>query len=254
MGDSSFFVHDKTAQATRIEEKQNMVLQFLSHEVFSTSEILGQLLKLRRTGAYKTLKAMEKKDMVRLYEIEYELAQRGKQTIWGLTPKGALLAADLHDFQVDFYEAGRVATSTMAHSIAIQRVKVAGLDKGWTDWLSSRKLKQVAAKDKMKWLQIPDALATSSQAKTVAFEIEKTIKTPKRYQVILSNYAKMFLERTVDEVLYICPENITKRLERLFSNIDRIVIDGKSYPVHENVLKRIRFLSFDEWYDLMEDN
>lgn len=150
MGDSSFFVHDKTAQATRIEEKQNIVLEFLSHEVFSTSEILGQLLNLGRTSTYKTLKAMEKKDMVRLYDIEYELAQSGKQTIWGLTPKGALLATDLNDFQVDFYEAGRIATSTMAHSIAIQRVKVTGLHKGWTDWLSSRKLRQIATKDKMK--------------------------------------------------------------------------------------------------------
>lgn len=252
MGDSSFFVHDKTAQATRIEEKQNIVLEFLSHEVFSTSEILGQLLNLGRTSTYKTLKAMEKKDMVRLYDIEYELAQRGKQTIWGLTPKGALLATDLNDFQVDFYEAGRIATSTMAHSIAIQRVKVTGLRKGWTDWLSSRKLRQIATKDKTKWLQIPDALAISPQAKRIAFEIEKTIKTPKRYQVILSNYAKMFLDKTVDEVFYICPENIAKRLERLFSNIDKIIVDGKSYPLHENVLKRIRFLSFEEWNNIIE--
>ena len=135
----------------------------------------------------------------------------------------------------------------MAHSLAIQRVKVAGLTKGWTDWISSRKLKQIAAKDKMKWKQIPDALATSSDGKVIAFEVEKTVKTPKRYQVILSNYAKMLLDQTVDQVFYICPENIIKRLERLFSNIDKLVVDGKSYPVHENVLKRIQFLSYDEW-------
>lgn len=252
MGDSSFFIHDKVKQSERIEEKQNIVLGFLAQEVFSTSEILGQLLNLSRTATYKTLKLMEKRDLIRMYPIEYELAQRGKQTIWGLTPKGALLATDLNDFQVDFYEAGRIATSTMAHSIAIQRVKVTGLHKGWTDWLSSRKLRQIATKDKMKWLQIPDALATSPHAKRIAFEIEKTIKTPKRYQVILSNYAKMFLDKTVDEVFYICPENIAKRLERLFSNIDKIIVDGKSYPLHENVLKRIRFLSFEEWNNIIE--
>uniref|UniRef100_UPI001BC87EE9 hypothetical protein n=1 Tax=Acinetobacter indicus TaxID=756892 RepID=UPI001BC87EE9 len=154
--------------------------------------------------------------------------------------------------QIDFYDAGRIATSTMAHSLAIQRVKIAGLTKGWTDWISSRKLRQIATKDKMKWLQIPDALATSPHAKRIAFEIEKTIKTPKRYQVILSNYAKMFLDKTVYEVFYICPENIAKRLERLFSNIDKIIVDGKSYPLHENVLKRIRFLSFEEWNNIIE--
>lgn len=247
MGDSSFFIHDKAQQSKRIEEKQNCILEFLSHEVFSTSEIIGQLLNLGRTATYKTLKSMEMKDMVRMYHIEYELAQRGKQTIWGLTPKGALLATDLNDFQVDFYEAGRIATSTMAHSIAIQRVKISGLNQGWSDWVSSRKLKQLATKNKGKWLQIPDALARSPIGRSVAFEIERTIKTPKRYEVILSHYAKMFLDQTVDEVFYICPETIAKRLERLFSKIDKIVVDGKSYPVHENILKRISFLSFEEW-------
>lgn len=250
MGDSSFFIHDKVKQSERIEEKQNIVLGFLANEMFSTSEILGQLLGLSRTATFKTLKSMEKHDLVRLHHIEYELAQRGKQTIWGLTPKGALLATDLNSFQIDFYEAGRIATSTMAHSIAIQRIKLAGLKKGWTDWISSRKLKQIAAKDKMKWKQIPDALATSLDGKVIAFEVEKNVKTPKRYQVILGNYAKMFLDKTVDQVFYICPENIVKRLERLFSNIETLIVDGKSYPVHENVLKRIQFLSYEDWNEL----
>ncbi|MEQ1106305.1 MobC family replication-relaxation protein [Acinetobacter ursingii] len=247
MGDSSYFVHDNVEKAKRIEDKQSIILEFLAHETFSTSEILGQVLGLSRTATFKTLKSMENQDLVRLHHIEYELAQRGKQTIWGLTPTGALLATDLDNFQIDFYEAGRIATSTMAHSLAIQRVKVAGLKKGWTDWISSRKLKQIAAKDKKKWLQIPDALATSPDGKTVAFEVEKTIKTPKRYESILSNYAKMFLDETVDQVFYICPENIAKRLEMLFFKFNKITIDGRSYPVHENVLKRIQFLSYDEW-------
>lgn len=57
----------------------------------------------------------------------------------------------------------------------------------------------------------------------------------------------MFLDQSIDEVFYIGPENIVKRLERLFSNIDKLVVDGKSYPVHENVLKRIQFLSYEDW-------
>ena len=113
MGDSSFFIHDKAKQSQRIEEKQNIALGFLANEMFSTSEILGQLLGLSRTATFKTLKSMEKQDLVRLHHIEYELAQRGKQTVWGLTPTGALLATDLENFQIDFYEVGRIATSTM---------------------------------------------------------------------------------------------------------------------------------------------
>lgn len=250
MGDSSFFIHDKVKQSERIEEKQNIVLGFLAQEVFSTSEILGQLLNLSRTATYKTLKLMEKRDLIRMYPIEYELAQRGKQTIWGLTPQGALFATDFDSAKVDFYEAGRIATSTMAHSIAIQRVKVNGMAKGWTHWISSRRLRQLAAKNKGKWRQIPDAIAVSAEGKTVAFEIERTVKTPARYEVILGHYAKMLVDETVNDVFYIGPENIIKRLQRLFSMIDKIIINAKAYPVHDNVRKHIHFLSFDEWYDL----
>lgn len=250
MGDSSFFIHDQKKLVQRIEEKHNIVLKFLAHEVFSTSEILGQLLNLSRTAAYQTLKSMEKRNLVQMYSIEYELAQRGKQTIWGLTPQGALFATDFESSKVDFYEAGRIATSTMAHSIAVQRVKVNGMAKGWTNWISSRRLRQLAVKDKGKWRQIPDAIAVSTEGKTVAFEIERTVKTPARYEVILGHYAKMLVDETVNDVFYIGPRNIIKRLHRLFSKIDKIVINAKTYPVHDNVRKHIHFLSFDEWYDL----
>lgn len=247
MGDSSFFIHDETAKTKRIEEKRSAVLNFLAAETFSTSEILGQLLGLSRNVTYKTLKAMERQELVKLYEIEFELAQRGKQSIWGLTPKGALLAADLEDFNIDYFEAGRIATSTMSHSIAIQRVKLSGIHKGWQNWTSSRKLRQIAAKNPKKWSQIPDAIASSPNGKIVAFEVEKTVKTPKRYEAILSNYARMFLDETVDNVFYICPEHIARRLQLLFSKINKITIDGRRYPAHENVLKKIHFLSYDEW-------
>ena len=148
MPDVSKFIHDKAEQKKRIAEKRKLILEFVAAETFSTSEIISNLLNVSRIAAYKTLKSMEKAELVKLHEIEYELAQKGKQTIWGLTPTGALLAADLDDFHVDYYEVGRISTSTIAHSIAGQRVKVIGLQKGWTEWQSGRKMRQLAAKNK----------------------------------------------------------------------------------------------------------
>ncbi len=246
MKDTSHFIHDKDEQKLRTEAKRNKILKFLSDETFSTSEILGQLLELSRTATYRTLKSMEKEGMVKLYEIEYELAQKGKQTIWGLTPTGALLATDLEDFHVDHFEASRIAKSTMAHSIATQRVKVSARKRGWEEWISSRKLKQMASKDRNKWKQIPDALAVKD-GKTFAFEIERTVKTPKRYESILAGYAEMFVAGTVAGTIYICPENLVRRLEVLFSKIEKISIQGRVHPVHENVRKRIKFLTLEQW-------
>ena len=54
MGDSRFFIHDQDEQNRVIEAKRKLVLEFLSTETFSTSAILGKLLKLSRSGTYST--------------------------------------------------------------------------------------------------------------------------------------------------------------------------------------------------------
>lgn len=62
MGDSRFFIHDQDEQNRVIEAKRKLVLEFLSTETFSTSAILGKLLKLSRSGTYSTLKKWKKRD------------------------------------------------------------------------------------------------------------------------------------------------------------------------------------------------
>ncbi|MGC9241043.1 hypothetical protein, partial [Acinetobacter baumannii] len=74
-----------------------------------------------------------------------------------------------------------------------------------------------------------------------------TVKTPKRYESILAGYAEMFVAGTVAGTIYICPENLVRRLEVLFSKIEKISIQGRVHPVHENVRKRIKFLTLEQW-------
>ena len=249
MADTSKFINDPKARKKRTEEKRQLILEFISGETFSTTEIIAKVLGVSRQAAHKTLKAMEKEELIKLYDVDFELAQTGKQTIWGLTPTGALLAIDENspDFKVDYFEVGRVAAGTLAHSVAVQKVRATGMLKSWKDWIAGRKLRQMAVKDRATWLQVPDAVATSPSGVVTAFEVERSVKTPKRYEEILSSYAEMHLDRTVGEVLYICPEKIAPRLKRLFENIQSMVVKGNIMPVHENVRKKIRFLTYEEW-------
>ena len=46
MPDVSHFIHDKAEQKKRIEEKRQMILEFLAAETFSTSEIISSLLNV----------------------------------------------------------------------------------------------------------------------------------------------------------------------------------------------------------------
>lgn len=135
----------------------------------------------------------------------------------------------------------------MSHSVAAQKVKATGMVNGLNEWVSGRQLKQMAAKDRQTWLQIPDLLATQPDGKKIAFEVERSTKTPKRYAEILGNYTEMFLAHTVDEVFYVGPLEIINSLKGKFSRVENIKVNGKVVPVHEKVRARVKFFSYEEW-------
>lgn len=238
-------------QNKRNAEKEDIVLNFLRDETFSTAPVLGRRLKLKHSATHTTLNGIQKRGLIKQIYVQFEITSPGHLSIWALTPMGALLAAD--DGSCDYYDVGRIPIITMAHSIAIQRVKVIALEVGWEQWLSSRKMRQIAHKERSRWLQVPDAFAVSPKGQKIALELERTTKSFKRYEEILSNYCQMLLDKTIDHVVYICPEKITPRLERLFLRIDSIFVNGGISPVHESFRKRFHFITEKEWEEYAKE-
>ena len=226
-------------------EKERKILSFLMEERFSMTLVLAQLLKMTGNGTQKILNRMEAQEMIKAHTIDFELSA-WSQRIWGLTPKGLLLVTDKNE-SIKFFEVGRIKPITMMHSLALQRAKAIALGCGWDEWISSAKMLQSANLSRTTWMQVPDAIAMSPKGRKIAIELERTVKTPKRYVEILANYAEMISSDVVAEVIYICPENIAKRLERLFHRIEKIIFRGKSIPVPEGLLKRFYFVTYDEW-------
>jgi DNA-binding Lrp family transcriptional regulator len=225
--------------------KEIKILSFLLAEGYSTAKILAQLLKMTPNGVQRILRKMEVNELIKAHTVDFELGSWNLK-IWGLTPTGALLATPENE-EVNFFEVGRVKPITMTHSLALQRVKVLALSQGWSEWKSSSKMLQSANLSRSTWLQVPDAVAMSPKGRKIAIELERTVKTPKRYVEILANYAEMLSSDVIAEVIYICPENIAKRLERLFHRIEKIIFRGKAIPVPEGLLKRFYFVTYDEW-------
>lgn len=230
------------AERDRIKaEKQNKILSFLLDERFSTSTVLALLLNMTSNGVQRILRKMEKAELIKAHTVDFELSAWNLK-IWGLTPTGAVLATDL-DEDLKFFEVGRIKPITIAHSLALQRIKVISLSCGWEKWESSARMLKKANESRSMWIQVPDAVALSPKGRKVAIELERTVKTPKRYVEILANYAEMMALGVIDEVFYVCPEQLTKRLERLFHRIERIIFRGKVIPTPEGLLKRFYFLS-----------
>lgn len=226
-------------------EKERKILFFLLEERFSMTPVLAQLLKMTPNGTQRILNRMEAQEVIKAHTIDFELSA-WSQKIWGLTPKGLLLVNDKNE-SIKFFEVGRIKPITMMHSIALQRAKAIALGNGWGKWISSSKMLQNANLSHLTWLQVPDAVAISPKGRKIAIELERTVKTPKRYVEILANYAEMLASNVVAEVIYICPGNIAKRLERLFHRIEKIIFREKAIPVPEGLLKRFYFVTYYEW-------
>lgn len=77
------------------------------------------------------------------------------------------------------------------------------------------------------WLRVPDAVATSPEGLTVAVEVERSAKTPKRYQAIMADYLQMRKAGTVSVVHYVCEtDRLAAGLARLFQAIQTVNIKG----------------------------
>lgn len=241
----SNLINSKIEQSRSKAVKETLILSFLWEEGYSTAKILAPLLKMTPNGIQRILRKMEAKELIQTHTVDFELSSWNLK-IWGLTPTGTLLATP-EDEKFKFFEMSRVKPITMAHSLALQRIKVLALSQGWGEWQSSSKMLKNANLNRSTWLQVPDAVAMSPKGRKIAIELERTVKTPKRYVEILANYAEMLSSGIIAEVIYICPENIAKRLERLFHRIEKIIFRGKAIPVPEGLLKRFYFISYEEW-------
>lgn len=224
----------------RRAEKEKMILTFLKDECFSTARHIGVLLSTKRTATFETVKRMEKNGLLIQGQVD-------DKRVWGLTPAGAFLADE--DGKCRHFDPKRISAITLKHDLAVQRAKVEAMAMGWSDFLAERTLRQMAVKERTTWLQVPDAFAVSPRGRKVAFEVERTAKTPKRYKAIFDSYCQMLADRTIQEVVYICSEDICPRLERLFLKIETMTVNGEIHSFGDSFRERFHFVTFEGWAD-----
>jgi len=64
----------------------------------------------------------------------------------------------------------------------------------------------------------------------------------------------MLLDKTIDQVIYICPEKITPAIEDYFLRVEAIFLNGRIQPVHQSFRDRFVFLTFMEWESYVKQN
>lgn len=202
----------------RALDKRDRILKFLaSGEVYLSVNVASKLLSVSRSVAQLTLQALEKQKSLKseVLLIPDEDGQPRRSRIFGISPHG--LAETNADSAHPVFELGRTNPLWVPHHRCCQISRIAAEDAGWTGWIPERRLRDGIAKLK----KIPDAIATSPNGKRVAIEVERHVKTQKRYEEIQKQYLLDLKNGRIDGIAYICPPKITSSVQRIFRHVER---------------------------------
>lgn len=232
-------------RAQRSEEKRRQVLRFLRQEIWSSQDILGSVMGLAsRTAAHKNLHRMEAEGLLRRHQVQG--LGGGSVTLWGITPHGQGLAFELGTEEPlsAYFEPQRVAEQTIRHGLDLQRVRVRLEQAQWTGWQNGDRLTAL-----LKGGKRPDAMVTSPSGERWAIEIERTIKTTKRYEQVLASYLQAIKAGEVDYVVWLCPSAaLAARLQAIVCGIREVVIQRQRYQVDpQRHHAALAFYGVEDW-------
>jgi hypothetical protein len=197
-----------------------------------------------RTAAHKNLARMEDEGLLRRHKVEG--LGGGAITLWGITSHGQALAFDpaTEAPVASYFEPNRVAEITIRHALDLQRLRMQGERAGWRDWTNGDRLPEL-----LKGGKRPDAMATSPAGLKTAIEIERTIKTSKRYEQILASYLMALKSEQVHQVVWLSPtDDLALRLRAIVLGIRSVTIQKQRFAVDpQKHHGRLSFLGYRQW-------
>lgn len=221
----------------RAAAKRKMLLRFLaSGEVFTTVAISARLLSISDTSAERTLNALVRDGALK---TEKHIIECRTTNIYGISPHG-LAMADMFEPR-PFFELGRTAPNYIPHHLETQMARLAAEAAGFTKWLPGKTLHNTGL------MKIPDAICTSPAGRRVAIEIERFIKTPKRYAEVISAHLQSIAQKEWDEVVYLSPNQLHVKIEKAFKKIEFVSVSGEKVQLDQRHYARFKFFDLGQW-------
>jgi hypothetical protein len=163
--------------------------------------------------------------------------------IWGITAHGAATSArDGEPIAVRAFEPSKVSTTTLGHSLDVQLMQLRAERAGWKWQPSFGEFSRSEAK-------YADAVGTRPDGQKVAMEIERTVKTVKRYAEILAAHLAARKGGKWEWIYYLSPDDVVRnRVRRAFQEICRARWRGQIVEITDGHRAPFRFFSYnDDW-------
>ncbi len=249
---SRWLIHDPQVRMVRAQEKRVIALKFLALERYVSVANLAERLDVGYAAAHTLLKRFCEEGLTTSSQFFVRAERSVKRVVLhGLTAQGVALSKchldSLNRNSGSIWEASKVNATGIPHRLAIQSARARCEKSGWSEWCNAGELMEFG------WPKIPDARARSPDGKLVGIEVERIVKTPKRYQSIIGAHVVQMKQEHWHTVAYICPDiRILKHMLDLFSNLDTMRFEsgnGISYKssVEQRHLDRFSFFTLAEW-------
>jgi len=202
---------------SRRDFKQTHILNFLAdYEVFTTVQIVSQLLEVSQSSARR---ALEQLVTARMLISENHYIDGHSIKLFGITHHG-LIAVEA-EARAPYFERGKVKSNFIQHKLEIQGVRIVA-EKMGASFQAERKIR--INQNGLK--KIPDAIMNLNIADVrvpgyrTCIECELEPKTAKRMTIVNENYLYMIeADEVVDSVLYLYPEKFLKGATRLMKSL-----------------------------------
>ena len=222
----------------RVTRKRRVLLRFLRDESWSNLANLAGAAGFSEPAMFKTLCQMERDG----YLLRHKVVQL-RLSLWGITPMGLMFAWDEVEVMGPrpYFEPSKLSILTIHHYLDIQRARLAAERVGWSQWVPGNRLPKDIKKR-------PDAVATTPSGHRIAIEIERSIKTIKRYEAIFATYLQMIKCGDYMMVHYVCPDAaFAPRLSRLFQLIQAVPVVGERVPITHKHRAKFPVFALKNW-------
>ncbi len=222
----------------RQSARHHSVRSFLKDETWTSAYVLAQLLGCSPSQVSKTMQQLSAQHHVIGHQIE---SFRG--TLWGITAHG-LAHAWLEDEPMavrPHFEPSRLSVLAIPHHLDVQRARLNAERAGWTGWQPENVLPVGMSKR-------PDAVAVSAEGLVIAVEVERHIKTLKRYEAIFSAYLQAIKRGEFQAVHYVTPDRpLATRLKRVFELVKAVPLLGERVVITDKHRARFKVSALADW-------
>lgn len=217
-------------------QNETAILQFLLKEKYSTARVLTVLLGFAdRSSILKVLKRMADKRWIKSHQFD-RLTK-----LYGITQSGIHEAQRHCDVITDwkYFEPSKVNPNTLLHQLMVQEVHALCVRLG-LKFVTGKAIGSRANQDK-----IPDG-EVHFPDKVVALEVERHIKSKRRYDAIVYNYLKLIKAGKYDSVLYVSDDDaMARRIKKAITSLETITMTVNGRKQKLMLKPEVHFSYFD---------